>query len=401
MKPNTLRLILALFISGMGAWITYVALPVLVYQRTGSPLLASISLIVKLAPVLVFSPVAGVVVDRCNRWTVMVVGYVTRGALLLVMAMCDTITALIGVAFLVGAVSQFHSPAVLASIPNLEPPTRVVRVNSILEALSSLAMIVGPPLGGVVVGLWGSRSAFGANAVSFFISACLLCTVRIPRSRRSPWTPGSVLQEVTHGFRWLVGNSSLTGMLLLLSAVVLGVDALNALEPVYATQISPQASELAFGMMIGGWGVGMLLGSAYVSSVSNKIRLRTTFLLGITLQSISVGGAAISAVLSVVLGFLVLGGLGNSLTGIALVSILQRSVRDEMRGRVFALSKMLIVTTQVVSMLIWGSLATYLSVRVLLATAGCIAMGATVLGWSRWTATDTQVNGRVISFDPA
>jgi len=120
-KLNTVRLLLAFFVSGMGTWITYVALPLVVYERTGSPLLTAVSLLVKLAPTLVLAPIEGVVVDRFNRWTIMVTSGVIRGLLLLVMAMsADNITVLIVAASLVGAVSKFSSSAALASIPNLD-----------------------------------------------------------------------------------------------------------------------------------------------------------------------------------------------------------------------------------------------------------------------------------------
>lgn len=399
-KPSTLRLILALFISQVGDWIAYVALPLVVYQHTGSPLMTSISLLVELVPALVFAPVAGVIVDRFSRWAIMVMSDLTRGALLLVMAVSGNVTLLIGAAFMVGAVSQFFSPAVQASIPDLEPQSRLVRVNSIREALSSIAMIAGPALGGLVVGLSGPGTAFVADALSFFLSACLICTVRMPRSYQLHRAPRSVLREAVHGLKWLARNSSLSGTVLLMAAVLLGAGALNALEPVYATQVS-RSSQLAFGMMVGAWGLGMFLGAVCISASANRIRLRTTFLWGTTLLSMSVGGAAVWPILPVVLGFLVVGGVGNSVTAILLVSILQRSVPDHMRGRVFAFSHMFLLSTQVSAILLWGWLAQYFSVRVLLAAAGCVATGATVLGWFRWTYADTSTQWEGEDLDPA
>ncbi|HCC32915.1 MAG TPA: hypothetical protein DEQ28_03295 [Clostridiales bacterium] len=383
-------MLLAFFVSGMGTWITYVALPLVVYERTGSPLLTAVSLLVKLAPTLVLAPIEGVVVDRFNRWTIMVTSGVIRGLLLLVMAMsADNITVLIVAASLVGAVSKFSSSAALASIPNLESEDRLVRVNSISEALDSIAMIVGPVLGGIVVGLYGPRVAFVTNAMSYFVSASVICTVRIPRSAQSHGATRSVWREAVYGLQWLRVNPSLSRMVFLLSTVALAATALNALEPVYATQLSPGNAELALGKMVSAWGVGVLFGSAYVIALGNRARLRTTFLLGVTLESLSVGGVAIWAVLPRVLGFLVIGGVGNSLIDISLVSILQKSVPDQVRGRVFAFSLMLILSSQVSGMLVWGWLAQYLPVRVLFVVAGGIAMGVMVLGWLCWTLADT------------
>ncbi|MCL4517045.1 MAG: MFS transporter [Firmicutes bacterium] len=107
LQGNIVRLLIGQFLSQVGDWVAYVALPLVVLAKTGSPVLVSFSLLFEMLPAFIVGPVAGVVVDRYNRRTIMLLSDFVRAALLVVMALTDQLWLLLTAAFLVGAVSQF------------------------------------------------------------------------------------------------------------------------------------------------------------------------------------------------------------------------------------------------------------------------------------------------------
>ncbi|MCL4517042.1 MAG: MFS transporter [Firmicutes bacterium] len=249
-----------------------------------------------------------------------------------------------------------------------------------------MAVIAGPTLGGIIASLVGTTAAFVVDAVSFLVSATLLLTVRIPFTRAKA-SGGRLLAEVWSGFRYVLNNGVLLGAILIIGASVLGAAALNALEPLYARQISTKG-ELTFGLMVTAWGGGMLGGAILLMRVGEKWGWRRLFLGGILLLGLAVERVAASSYLPIVLVFLAIGGIGNSLTAILLNTILQQSVPGHFRGRVFAFAGLTIQSMQMGAILLWGWRAQHFPLRSILAVAGLVALVAFPIGWTLWPFRD-------------
>src|SRR5215211_2217431 len=155
-------------VSMLGSWALWIALPIHVYQLTGSALATSGVIAAVVAPGVLIGSVAGVFVDRWNRKTTLV-----AGNLLLAVATLPLIAArdeawlwvVYPSAFLLSTLEQFTDPAENAFLPRLVRAEDLVAANSLNALNNSLARLGGPALGGALYASLGLAGAVTADAV--------------------------------------------------------------------------------------------------------------------------------------------------------------------------------------------------------------------------------------------
>ncbi|TAH50532.1 MAG: MFS transporter, partial [Chloroflexota bacterium] len=171
-------------ISVGGDMILFVALPFWVFQLTGSAMATGIMFIALTIPQLIFSPIAGVFVDRWDRKRVMILSDLLRAAIVLgyfVVNTAEQVWIIYLLAFMESSVSQFFRPASLALIPNLvDGEEELARANAAMGASFALAQLGGPAIGGVLVTMFGPHAAALFDAVSYLVSAALVWGIVVP-----------------------------------------------------------------------------------------------------------------------------------------------------------------------------------------------------------------------------
>src|SRR5919199_6799958 len=171
---------LAGLISMMGDWVLYIALPIYVYQLTGSALATSAMFAAEMVPALFVGSVAGVFVDRWDRKRTMVVAnlLLTLGLLpLLLVHSAGQVWLVYMVSFFESVVAQFFSPAERAFLPTLAGQEHLVAANALNALNNNLARLVGPALGGVVAAWLGLAGVTLVDALTFLLAAALVLLV--------------------------------------------------------------------------------------------------------------------------------------------------------------------------------------------------------------------------------
>jgi len=236
-------------VSGIGDWIYMTALPVLVYERTGDPMLVALATLGRLLPFFVLSMPAGIAADRLPRRAILVVTETVRCiAMLLIAGMClvgadvGVVIALTMVAAAAGTVSM---PALASLTPELaRDDEELGRANAIRATLDSLACVVGPALAGLLILAGGLPFAFALNGVSFAAVAVALVVWRSPVRPRSDVVfdvasavvprldpaLGALLRRIA-GPLALDGAISFASAAISVTTVIVAVDWLRAGEP--------------------------------------------------------------------------------------------------------------------------------------------------------------------------
>src|SRR5215210_6972491 len=195
------RLALGRLISLTGGGAAYIALIAAVYDQTGSAAWVSAALFSGVVGTVLAAPFAGWLGDHYDRRAVMVAADLAAAAVSTAMALTGEPAALV-VLLGVSAVAQSpFEPASAAAIPNLVAPSDVARANSLVAATGSAGYLVGPLLGGVVLGLGASPAAlFGVDAATILVA-----------SVRTPFGRGATAEHpgVLAGARVILGERSL------------------------------------------------------------------------------------------------------------------------------------------------------------------------------------------------
>jgi MFS family permease len=334
------RLLFGEFVSGIGDWLYLVAILIVIYAETRSPVLLGIVGAARILPYVILSVPAGFVVDHFDRRMVLLVTDIARGVLMLLLAGLVVIDApvlyVVAISILAACFSTFFGPALAALLPSLVDESELGPANSAWATLDNLAFIVGPALAALLITVGGLAIAFLLNAVSFAFVAVILS--RLPRA-----VPASVSDDTepdrpsrVTGWRDLAGP--LAGPFLLDSVTSVVGGGLGVLTVVIAIDVLG-AGESGTGLLNAATGVGGVLAGFAAGSLVAR-RLSVPLLIGglaggIGLIWLGFSNSLVPAMIAIGVG--VAGGL---LLDVVNTTLIQRIVPDALRGRALGVIQM-------------------------------------------------------------
>ncbi len=180
---------LAGLISDAGDWLLLIALPIVVFQVTGSALGTSVAFLVELAPGIVLAPLAGRLVDRVDRRRLLlaVTGLQTVSLLpLLTVNGRGGLPVVYAVILVQAALATLFDPAKNALLPSLVPPQDLVSANSLVGLSQNLGRLVGGPLGGLLLAISGLPTIVLVDAITYLLAGILIARVGTGREARDP-----------------------------------------------------------------------------------------------------------------------------------------------------------------------------------------------------------------------
>ncbi len=165
------------------------ALPLYLLNLTGNAALYGTVMACAFLPSIALSPVGGIIADRVNKRTIMVVlDFFTAGVVLvcaLLIGQTDPVVLVAATMMLLFGIAGAYQPSVQASIPALTDTDSFMAANAVINTVSSLASLLGPVLGGLLYSTYGLTPVLYACAVSFVLSAVMELFIRIPFQKQT------------------------------------------------------------------------------------------------------------------------------------------------------------------------------------------------------------------------
>jgi MFS family permease len=330
-----LRLWIGQGASFVGDAVSMVALVVLVVEITGSASAVGGALVARLLPTIA-SPLAGVLADRVDRRVVLVASDLARAVLVLGLVFARDLATIYILVFLMGLARTVFNPTVRAAFPSVVGGGDLTRANAIISSTFSTSIMVGPALGGLLVASIGVDAAFLADAVTYLISAILLSTVRLPRPHRESEEEAGFVRELRSGFGYLLGARV---PLAIVVGAFLTILTINATVPaeVFLAKETFGAGDAGYGLLVSLWGGGMVLGSAMMAVLGDRINLVLLYFLSIFVGALALAGAGLAPAFVLALGALMVEGAATGIDNVATDTILQKRVPEAFLGRVFSI----------------------------------------------------------------
>lgn len=166
-------------VSGLGDKIAIIALYVLVYNLSGRAVNLGLLAAVQIVPALLVGPLAGLILDRYNRKAVMVWSDLGSAMAVAMLPFARELWHIYLVAALLATGRQFTGPARLAIVVDLVPDRQLEKANALAMITRNLILLVGPAIGGLLVAVWGTSSAFWVDSATFLASAVILMSRRL------------------------------------------------------------------------------------------------------------------------------------------------------------------------------------------------------------------------------
>jgi dTMP kinase len=373
--PDFRRLFIGQGISALGDWVGTLAFIVAAQQLAPNrPAAVALVLILRLLPSFFATPVGGVLSDRFDRKTIMVLSDLARFAVLLFVPLIPKLGALYIIAFVHECFSLFFLPARDASVPNIVPPDRLEAANALVMGSSFGGIpLSGPIFGGLAwVGAhypmtWSGEHLFRPHpwafaiffdALTFIASAIFIQRMRIPQTAdRTTLADEHMLDAAKEGVRYLMARPFLRGLAYAVTVAMLGGGVLFALGIGYVHE-TLGGGDVEFGWLMGIFGGGMVAGFLVSQmkppgGVAWMVRI-TLFTMGSVLVFMGVfPWLYIGYILALVFG------ASFSTALIVAMSAVQARSDDLHRGRVMAAVHMLVRAALSIGALASGAIATF------------------------------------------
>jgi MFS family permease len=363
-------------LSALGDELALIALTIKVANLTDSGLAVAALLIAGLLPMVLFAPVAGLLVDRHETTETLALSVIVQAALAVGLAFTTSLPLILVLTFLLGAGAAVSSPAVYTLVPIAVGEHRVTEANAYLETGRYVGMVAGPALAGILAAGPGARAALLVDALTFLLIGLAAMALRIRRHPQAEEVAGQRREEIREGFRFIGRDRVLLLAFTAVGAVILFAAMDNVAEVFFARE-SLKAGDWGFGLLASGWLLGMVGGAVVIGR-----KLPTPGLVPSWMSAAIVGGAAVTAaavfpVLWFAVAMFVVGGVANGVQTVAGRSLLVHRTPDRLRGRVFAAYGGLANGMQLAATAVGGVIVAAVGGRTALLVGG---IGATVAG---------------------
>ena len=374
--PGFRQLASAYTVNELGNWVGEIALAVLVYDQTGSPL-ATAGLFIGM--VFVPSLIGQGVIARLE-----VVG--TRRALpalylgeaLAFVALAATVenfslALVIALAVVDGTLAIAARTFTRASAAAVLTPSGQLREgNAIINVGFTIAGAAGPAIAGVVVALLGVQTALLVDAGSFVVVAAMLAlTTSLPqvRGEAAPW-----VRRLREGLAYVRGRAVLMRLLAMQAVAFVFFTLVLPIEIVYAKE-TLDAGNSGYGALLSSWGAGMVAGSLVFVAAARSISLQAQLVVSTAMIGSAYLGMAAAGSLPVACAAAAFGGIGNGVQWVALMSAVQELTASRYQARVVGLLESIGRVMPGVGFVLGGVIAELLNPRASFVAAGAGALG--------------------------
>ncbi|HEY7465634.1 MAG TPA: MFS transporter, partial [Dehalococcoidia bacterium] len=337
------------FGSEVGNGLVQLALPFLVLEITGSAFQLAGAYVVQFLPWLLFGLVGGVLVDRWDRRTTIVVVEVVRAAAFLSVGLAFAVDSEIlsvemiyGLIFLESSLQNFFNPARLALMPNLVKEDDLRAANSLMEVSRHVGFLIAPSAGLILADFLGASTIIVADGVTFLISGITVFLIRWRQPKREVrqvdgWRQkvGQVGLEMKEGIAVIRAVRLLQVTLLLGFSLNLVVAPIQTLLPLFVIEIKHQ-TQAYLGLLAGSFVAGLLIGSLAAPALSRRVGLGRLTIASVLILGIIIIVASFLPTLLIPVGALLIAGTAIGSLNVAQINMLQTSTTDEDRGRVSA-----------------------------------------------------------------
>ncbi|HEY1190486.1 MAG TPA: MFS transporter, partial [Gemmata sp.] len=370
-------------VSLVGTWMSRLATGWLVFRLGGADaawLLGVVSF-AGLAPTFFVGPLAGALVDRWNRHTVLVVTQVLsliQSAALAWVAFAagpgtGTVWLIAGLSVLQGLVNAFDMPArqalLVEMVSRREDLPNAIALNS---SLVNGSRLVGPALAGAVIAVAGEAWCFVVDAVSYLAVVAALLAMRLPKKERAH-VAASIGRHMVEGVRYAFGFPPIRALLLLLALVSFAAMPYSVLLPVFAADVLGGGPH-TLGLLSAASGVGALAGALYLASRSSVLGLGRVIVVATLALGLTLVGFSRSESLWLSLGLLVFTGAGMMVQMAAANTLIQTMVDEDKRGRVMSFFGMAFQGAAPFGSLLAGWLAGVGGVRAVVTGSGALVL---------------------------
>ena len=365
------------------------AVSMYVLDATGSAGTFSLIVALSMLPMIVLSPLGGVLADRADRRRIMVALDALSGLTVLLGALTLALgggVAAVGVLLMaLSVLGAFESPTVQACVPQMLSGENVLRGNAAVSQVQAVTSLVTPFLGAAAYSAFGLGSVMLAAAACFFLTALLECFIRLgytPRGAKGGVLP-TVRNDLAESARFLRREQPDVLKLLLLSgAASMFLSGVMVVGYPYLVRTTLGLSSAHYGVAESTAGVAAILGSVAAGFMSVHGAAWMRRMLGMSGVAVLVAGAGfalgLGAEFVVLVAAFSLANMACSAFSVCAMTAIQRRTPESMTGKVMAFVYTLSLCAQPLGQLLYGALFDALPPAWVLIPSGAVVAASAI-----------------------
>lgn len=312
-------------------------------DQTKSPTVLATASIAALLPQVFIGPFAGVLVDRWNRKTVMIVSDTLVALSVLILAFIFTtgrieVWHIYAVMMFRAAGGAFQWPAMQASTSMMVPKAHLSRVAGLNQSLNGLVAISAPPAGALLLELISIEYVLAIDVITAILAVGPLLLISVPQPEHKTGPASGVLDDMKEGYKWVLSQKGLLIIMIMSLCINLFTTPTFTMLPLFITEVlKGGAIELAWIQSANG--LGMITGGIILGIWGGfKSKVNTAFS-GLLMASIGLllFSQTPPNMLFVGIGSIFIFGSMNAIANSSFFSLLQAMIPHDMQGRVFTL----------------------------------------------------------------
>jgi MFS family permease len=367
---------LGLLISNLGTWMQFTAMGFFVARMAGSPHQAALDLGIlgaaRAFPVLLLSPLAGVVADQLPRRRVLFVTNGTMALTALALAILAGVhrldlSALVLLSALNSGANGFDSPTRQSWVPLLVDREYVGNAVGLNSVAFNAPAVIGPALAGLLIVWVGVAGAFYFNAaatLAVIVAVAMMQPSPPATTRREP-----LLEAMRYGVAFIVRHPALRWIVLAQLVTSLLTRPYSQLVPALAVNVL-HAGARGLGWAVSAIGVGGFGGALVTAYFAQRERRSMLWLQSSLVMSLGVLALAFVPVLAMALPVLFAIGVGTLASLGATNTLIQTLSPDDVRGRTLSIYTMIAIGVVPLGALVDGAIAAAIGLRETFALAG-------------------------------
>ena len=398
-QPNYGVYMAGMSVSMIGLWMQRLGVGWLSWELTESAAWLGAVAFADLFPAVLVAPIGGSAADRWDRLRLTKISQVL--SLLQAVALFGltvsgliTIEILFALTLFLGIVTAFHQPVRMALVPSLVRREYLPTAVALSSISFNLARFIGPAFAGVVILAFGTGATFGLNALSFAVFLWALGRVRIentvtPRQQDRP----GLVREFGDGVRYVASHAGVAPILMILIVVCLGIRPFQELLPGFADHVFGGGADI-LAVLTCATGVGAVVGGLWLAQRGGPSGLTKLILIATVIQALSMFVFVATDSLWVAVPAVTVAGLGMTMTGIGVQTLMQLTVDASVRGRVLSIFGLTFRGMPALGALIMGAASESVGLRWPLATGAFLVLLSLIWAWRQLSGISSSLEAQ-------
>lgn len=383
--------IIGKLISVFGSAIYTFAIGLYVLKQTGSGFSFALTLFVGLIPTIIFSPVAGYMSDRFDKKKIVVFMDFANGMMFLILFVLtlkfELNQPMIYIStFMTTVFTTFFGIAFEAAKPNLVADEKLMSINSLSKVIDSTALILAPVLGGLIFAFTDIKTFILINAVCFIFSAGIETMIDFNyniKSKAEINDDGGFVEDIKDGLTYIRKSSEIVKMINVLVILNFFISFSVTVPLPYIINNLLNLSSNQYGIIQGAFPVGMILGAVVVGKIIEKIDYMKLLIFSSITLSVAIALLGLPLVLAdasslaymiYYISIMVIFGIAISFIDVPILWLMQKSIPDNLRGKVLSISMSIVKLIAPLGLVISGMIINSVPVYIMTFAGGGILM---------------------------